>query len=151
MKALLACLFILPLLAVAQKRVPLPHGMVFGTKPEVVNLHKASELDAYMGRQTRTSAVIIATLLKVTNPKQGWFDLDAGQGHVIHAHFQQYNVSLPIELKGRQVIVAGVAARQFLSSNGQHLTGRNSGSMHNTQAQTGGEITFEATGLYVNK
>lgn len=150
MKILFIPLTLLPLFSVAQKHTPLPHGMVFGAKPEVVNLHKASELDGYMGRQIRTSVVVEATVVKVTNPKEGGFQLDAGNGKVINAHFQAGKVSLPVDLKGRDVIVAGVAARQLSATGAQHLAGRSTGG---TPAKTNmtGQIDLEVTGLYVNK
>ena len=91
----------------------MPHGMVYGDKPNKVSMLTAQRLEAFMGKRTRISTTISGTIIKVLKPKGGWFDVDAGNGKVIAAHFKNYNVMLPSALKGRHVIVEGVAQKQF--------------------------------------
>lgn len=148
MRALLVCLLCCPLLLLGQKRTPLPHGMVFGTKPDVVNLHKAEDLETFMGKRTRTSAVVVGRVIRVTKPKGGWFEMAAGKGKIIQVHFQKYNINLPTDLKGREVIIEGVASKQFVADDKQHLAG--AGAASQPRGLTGG-LEFEATGLFVNR
>ncbi|MDT3403537.1 DUF4920 domain-containing protein [Mucilaginibacter terrae] len=139
--------------ASAQKKVALPHGMVYGTKPGSIGLKKASELEDFMGRRTRISAVIVGKVLRVTKPKGGWFELDADSGRVIRAHFKNYNVTLPVELKGREVIIEGVAAKQFIADDQQHMAGDTvvGKKQHEALANPKKRLVFEVTGLMINK
>lgn len=142
MKAGILVFLLCPLLLMAQKHTPLPHGMVFGQQFEMINPHKAADLEAYMGNQTRSSVIIIGRVLQVTKPHEGWFELDAGNGRVITAHFKNYGISLPPDLKGKEVIINGVAAKQFSADGRAHTAADNS--RHKP-------IDFEVTGLYVNR
>ncbi|MVN92231.1 DUF4920 domain-containing protein [Mucilaginibacter aquatilis] len=146
-----SCLFTLNVNA--QKKTALPHGMVFGAKPGSVGLMQASKLESFMGRRTRTSAVINGRVIKVTKPKGGWFELDADSGRVIKAHFKNYNVTLPTALKGREVIIEGVAAKQFIADDQQHMAGDTvkGKKQHETNTDPKRRIVFEVTGLMVNK
>ena len=148
MRALLICLLCCPLLLTAQKRTPLPHGMVFGAAPDRVNMHKAEDLETFMGKRTRTSAAVIGRVIRVTKPKGGWFEMAAGNGKIIQVHFQDYKTSLPADLKGLEVIIAGVASKQFVADDKQSFAG---GSPANQPRGITGGLEFEATGLYVNR
>lgn len=134
------------------KHTPLPHGMVFGSSPSRVSLMPASQLETFMGKRTRTTASIVGTVIKVTKPQGGWFILDSGNGHTIQAHFKNYNVTLPEDLKGREVVIAGVAQKEFIADDHQPLAG-NRMTDKNTLASKNKppQLTFEVTGLYVNK
>lgn len=107
-----------------------------------------------MGKRTRTNAVITGKVIKVTKPKGGWFIIDAGQGKTIEAHFKNYNITLPIDLKGREVIVDGIAEKIFVADDMQHLAGESSSQMksqHSAKPNPKQKITFEVKGLMVNK
>jgi len=134
--------------ALAQKKVALPHGMVYGSKPSTVAMMQASKLEAFMGNRTRTSASISGKVIKVTKPKGGWFTLDAGNGRTIAAHFKNYNVTLPKELKGREVIISGVAFKQFTADDQQQLAGSRE---HAVKTNPKKRLMFEVVGLMVNK
>jgi hypothetical protein len=140
-------------IVLAQKYEPLPHGMTFGTHPSNVSQMAASKLEAFMDMRTRTSAVIYGVVLKVTKQQGGWFDLDAGNGKVISAHFTNYKIKLPLNLKGRQVIIEGIAAKQFIADDLQHIAGDTvSGKkQHGVKTNPKQKITFEVKGLMVNK
>lgn len=144
--SLIALLFITG--ASAQKRTPLPHGMVFGSKPATVGLMPASKLEDFMGKRTRTSASISGVILKVTKTKGGWFTLDAGKGRTIAAHFKNYNVVLPEAIKGREVIISGVATKQFTADDQQQLAGSKE---HAVKVNPKQRLAFEVAGLMVNK
>jgi hypothetical protein len=132
----------------AQKKVALPHGMVYGSKPSTVSLIQASKLDAYLGKRARVSAAIIGTVVRVTKPKGGWFTLDAGNGHTIAAHFKNYNVTLPVELKGRQVIISGTALKEFIADDSQPMSGNRTTDKNSSRKP---RLGFEVVGLMVNK
>jgi len=133
----------------AQQPVKLPHGMVFGIKPSTVGLMPASQLESFMGKRTRITTAIVGKVLKVTNTKEGWFTIDAGKGKVIDARFKTEGVGLPPNIKGREVIISGVATKQFNAFDAQ----REAGSKPTPQKQPNQQqpLSFEAVGLMVNK
>lgn len=137
----------------AQKHTPLPHGMVFGSRPSNVNIMPASRLETFMGKRTRTYVVITAKVLQVIKPKGGWFNIDAGNGRIIQAHFKNINVVLPADLKGREVIIDGVAQKLFIADDMQHLAGDtvNGKKQHHVNADPKRRVTMEVKGLMVNK
>lgn len=106
-----------------------------------------------MGKRTRTSAVIYGKVLKVTQSKGGWFDLDAGNGRIIKAHFANAHINLPYDLKGRQVIIDGVAQKQFIADDLQHFAGDTviGKKQHHVKANPKQRLTFEVHGLMVDK
>lgn len=137
----------------AQKHTPLPHGMIFGTTPSNINQMPAAKLETFMGKRTRTSVVIYGTVLRVTKEQGGWFEMDAGYGKVIAAHFRDYNIKIPTDLKGRQVIIDGVAEKQFIADDLQHLAGDTvqGKKQHQVKTNPKEKLTFEVKGLMVNK
>jgi hypothetical protein len=139
--------------AQAQKPTPLPHGMVFGAAPSTVSLRKANELESFMGKRTRTTVSIIGKVIKVTKSKGGWFLMDAGDGKIISAHFKNYNINLPAALKGRQVIIEGVASKQFIADDLQHFAGDTvkGKKQHEVKTDPKRRLLFEVKGLMVNK
>ena len=154
MKILPFLLFVFLYVAViAQKHTPLPHGSVFGDKPNTLAMMDASKTEAFMGKKTRINTTIRGRVIRVTQPKGGWFDLDAGNGKVIAAHFKNYAVTLPTDLKGRIVIVEGVAQKQFIADDLQHFAGDTvSGKkQHHVNADPKKRLTFEVKGLFVDQ
>ncbi|RZA00309.1 MAG: DUF4920 domain-containing protein [Sphingobacteriaceae bacterium] len=133
--------------AQAQQPVPLPHGMVFGDKPDTSNSMAASKLRDFIGVKKRISTVLKGTIVKVTKEKGGWFELDAGDNNTISAHFKNYNVTLPAAIKGRVVIIDGVAKRQFSAAKDQHFAGDTI--TYKTGGQLHRKIDFEVKGLMV--
>jgi hypothetical protein len=141
------------LVASAQKKTALPHGMTYGTKPSTVALLRADTLEQAMGKKARISTSVVGKVLKVTKSKGGWFDMDAGKGRIIKAHFKDYNISLPTALKGREVIIQGVAAKQFIADDAQPLAGDTvvGKKQHQVRTNPKQRLIFEMTGLMVNK
>jgi len=139
--------------AIAQKHVPLPHGMVFGEKTDTTALMQASKLETFMGKKTRITTVITGKVIKVTKEKGGWFELDAGNNRVIAAHFTNAGINLPKQLAGRTVIISGIAAKQFIADDLQHMAGDtvNGKKQHKTNTNPGRKISFEVKGLMVDK
>lgn len=126
---------------------PLPHGMVFGTKPDTAGAMDASRLRNYMDKKKRITTVIKGKVLKVNAEKGGWFEIDAGKNRPVAAHFKDYNVTLPAEIKGRTVIVNGVAVRSFLADDNQHFAGDTVS--YKADAKLQRRISFEVKGLMV--
>jgi hypothetical protein len=142
--------FLMPAFCIAQKQAQLAHGTVFGTKPNTTAMLNASAVESFMGKKTRISTTIRGQVIRVTQPKGGWFELDAGNGKVIAAHFKVYNITIPEDLKGRTVIVEGVAEKQFIADDQQHLAGDNEKDKKpNDKINPKQKLTFEVTGLRV--
>jgi hypothetical protein len=139
--------------AVAQKNVPLPHGMVFGEKPDTIALMPASKLEVFMGKKTRVTTAISGKVIKVTKEKGGWFEIDAGNKRVIAAHFANTGVNLPPQLAGRTVIISGIAAKQFIADDLQHMAGDTINGKKQHKVNTGADrrISFEVKGLMIDK
>ncbi|QQL49628.1 DUF4920 domain-containing protein [Mucilaginibacter ginkgonis] len=139
--------------AFAQHHTPLPHGMVFGTKPSVTGGMPADKIETFMGKRTRTTTVIIGKILNVAKSAGGWFDMDAGNGKVIAAHFKDANVNLPKDIKGREVIIEGVAQKDFIADDLQHMAGDTvrGKQQHHNKTDPKRRLTFEVKGLMVNR
>ncbi|MBD1393747.1 DUF4920 domain-containing protein [Mucilaginibacter glaciei] len=137
----------------AQKKVALPHGMVYGTKPSVIAPIPASTLERTMGGKIRQTTAVSGKIIKVTKEKGGWFEMDAGAGKVIAAHFANYNVTLPKQLAGRTVIIEGVAQRVLNPTDLQHFAGDTvkGAKEHKQQPDANRRLTFEVQGLMIDK
>ncbi|NHA06724.1 DUF4920 domain-containing protein [Mucilaginibacter sp. HC2] len=137
----------------AQQHTPLPHGMVYGTKPDTQAMMNATKLESFMGKKTRISTTIEGRVIRVIHEKGGWFELDAGGGKVITAHFKNYNVNIPADIARRVVIIEGVAQKQFIADDLQHLAGDTVTGKKQHQVKTNAKrkLTFEVKGLQVDK
>jgi hypothetical protein len=111
----------------------------------------ASKLEAYMDVRARVSTTIEGKVLKVTKTKGGWFNIDAGNGKIIAAHFKVYNINIPASLAGHIVIIEGVAQKQFIADDMQHLAGDTASSKkeHAVKTNPKQRLDFEVTGLEV--
>ena len=134
-------------LAMAQ---PLPHSMVYGQKPNTLGLLPAAKLESYMGKRTRISITISGRVNRVTNTKGGWFVLDSGRGGEIEAHFTKADITIPENLKGRNVIAEGIAQKQFIADDMQHFAGEKPERAGKAIAKAKPKITFEVKGLMIN-
>ena len=139
--------------AFAQKQTPLPHGMIYGTKPDSSAMQEATKLEAFMGKKTRISTTIKGRVIKVTKQKGGGFTIDAGKGKIIAAHFKNYDVTIPKALSGRYIITQGVAAKQFMADDLQHFAGDTvtGKKQHTTKTNAKHVLSFEVTGLMVER
>lgn len=127
----------------AQDKNPV-HGEVFGKKPDKTAMVSADKLDAYMAQKPRISTTVKGTVLNVVKEKGGWFTIDAGNGKVIAAHFKDYKVSIPASLKGKTVIIEGVAQKQSALDGQQHFAGDKQ-----PGDKTTNQLSFEVSGLMV--
>lgn len=127
--------------------------MVFGTKPDTTIIVPAYRVEANMGKRARISTTIRGKIMKVTQPKGGWFDVDAGKGKIIKAHFKNYGITLPYELKGRVVIIQGIAQKQFIADDMQHFAGDTvvGKKQHYINTNPKQRLGFEVTGLMVER
>ncbi len=150
---ILALSFLMLTANAQQHKQALPHGMVYGGKPSTVALMRADSVEEAMGKKARTSASVVGTVLEVTKEQGGWFTMDAGQGRVIRAHFKNYKVKLPKALKGREVIMQGVATKQFIADDAQPLAGDTvtGKKQHQVKTDPKKRILFEVAGLMINK
>jgi hypothetical protein len=148
---IIALLGFLPFALSAQKHTPLPHGTTFGQKVNSRQNMPATKVEAFMGKMTRISTTLTGTVLKVDKPQGGWFQMDAGAGKIIMVHFKDYKVTLPMDLKGRSVMIEGIAQKQFIADDSQHLAGDTvkGKKQHQVNANAKQRLTFEATGLEV--
>lgn len=138
---------------IAQDHAPLPHGMVYGQRPDTAAIMNASAVESFMGKKTRITTTLIGKVIKVTREKGGWFQVDAGNGKIISAHFKDYNITIPKALAGRTVIMEGVAAKQFIADDLQHLAGDTvtGKKQHTVKTNPKKRITFEVKGLFIDK
>lgn len=146
--SLIALLFTLS--GFAQESVPLPHGMVFGTKPDTTAMMPTDKVEAFMGKRTRLITTLRGKVIKVTKPKGGWFNVDAGKGKVIKAHFKDYRITLPYDLKGKIIIMEGAAAKQFTANDMQHLAG-DTAIVKRSKPGPKRSLVFEVKGLMVDQ
>ena len=148
---ILFVLILSSLVSFAQKSQPLAHGKVFGSKPDTTAIVNAPKLEAFMDKKARITTTIRGKVLKVTKQKGGWFDIDAGNGKVIAAHFKIYNITIPQDLKGRTIVAEGVAAKQFIADDQQHFAGDTAigKKQHSVKTNPKQRLTFEVKGLMV--
>ncbi len=152
MKAWHLLLSIIFLTAASQsfaQQVALPHGMVFGTKADTANAVEADKLLNFMGERKRITTSVKGTIEKVTEEKGGWFVMRTGNGMPIYAHFRDFNVTLPKQIKGRVVIISGVAKREFTADDHQHFAGDTIS--YSTTSKMSKAINFEVKGLMIYK
>jgi len=124
---------------------------IYGSRPDTTGVMSASKVESFMDNKPRVTVAIKGKVLKVTKSQGGWFDIDGGNGDVIHAHFTTYKVFIPTRLKGKTVIVDGVAETPFIADAGQHFAGDTVSGKHenNTKTNPKKRITFEVKGLLV--
>ena len=136
-----------------QQQTLLSRGRVFGVKPDTTAVVDAAKLEAFMGKRSRISVTIRARVTKVTRQKGGWFEMDAGNGRTIAAHFRQNNISVPTSLAGKYILVQGVAQKQFIADDGQHFAGDTARGkkQHGVNANRSRRLTFEVSGLMIYK
>jgi hypothetical protein len=154
MKGIFILLWLLStIFCLAQQKTALPHGMVFGIKPINIAPVAATQIEASMMKKTRITTAIRGNVIRVTQSKGGWFEMDAGKGKVIAAHFKNYNINLPAALKGRIVIIEGVAQKQFIADDMQHFAGDTvvEKKQHKVNPNPLRRLTFEVRGLMVDK
>lgn len=147
---LFAAFFIMPVFA--QHRTPLPHGMIYGVKPNTTAMLPAWRVEAFMDTKPRINTTIRGRVIKVTKPKGGWFELDAGKGKIIAAHFKNIGINIPADLKGKIVIVEGVAEKQFIADDLQHYAGDTvtGKKQHTVKTNPLRRLTFEVKGIMVD-
>src|SRR6202012_542064 len=107
----------------AQNHTPLPHGMLYGQKVDPTDVMPASKVEAFMEKKVRASVTLTGKVLQVTKTKGGWFDMDGGNGKIIKVHYKNYDITIPTGLKGRSVMIQGVAQKQFIADDMQHFAG----------------------------
>jgi hypothetical protein len=134
-------------------QTPAPHGKVYGLKPSTAGMQDATKLNAFMTGKTRISTTVRGRVIKVTNPIGGWFDIDAGNGNVIAAHFKNAGINVPASLKGKYVIAEGVASKQFIADDSQHYAGDTATAKkkHFVKTDPKNALKFEVRGLMVEK
>jgi len=145
MKAL-TLLFAL-LFSVAAGAQQMPHGTIYGNKPNSAGAMDASKVEAFMGKKIRITATLTGKIAKVTNTKGGWFDLQGANGKIIKAHFQKAGINIPASLAGHNVIAEGIASKEFIADDHQHLAGNVKPQKNNISDS----LSFAVTGLEVDK
>ena len=135
------------------QRDPMPHGMVFGKKPDTTQVIPAWRVEAFMDKKVRVSTTMLGRIIKVTKQKGGWFEVDAGKGKIIAAHFKDYNTSLPLSIKGKVAFIQGVAQKQFIADDQQHFAGDTvvGKKQHSVNTDPKRRLIFEVSGLMVDR
>jgi hypothetical protein len=106
-----------------------------------------------MGGKIRQTTALVGKIIKVTKEQGGWFEMDAGGGKIIAAHFKNYNIKLPGAITGRTVIIEGVAQRLLTADDMQHFAGDTvtGAKQHQDKVNPKARLTFEVWGLMVDK
>lgn len=130
---------------------PIPHNTVYGVKPRLAGLVYATNLESFMGKRTRISVTLSGLVTLVTKTKGGWFDIDAGKGKIITAHFKNYGITIPYSLKNHYIIAEGVAEKKFIASASQHFAGDKDNHHQTAKTAPKQSIIFEVSGLRVEK
>lgn len=131
----------------------MPHGMVYGKKPSRVGLIAAEKLEDYMSKRIRISVTVQGKVIAVTKSKGGWFIMDAGQGRTIAAHLVNYKLNIPKALKGRIILMEGVAQKLFIADDMQHFAGDTviGARQHQTKTNPKQRLGFEVWGIEIVK
>src|SRR5258708_6265244 len=152
MKAfLISSVFLIAVFLKGYSQTRFAHGKIYGSRPDTTGVMPASKVESFMDKKPRVSVAIKGKVLKVTKSQGGWFDIDGGNGNVIHAHFTTYKVSIPVTLAGKTIIADGVAETPFIAAEGQHFAGDTVAGKQQHIAKTSAKrrITFEVQGLLV--
>ena len=147
---LLALLFSLPVFA--QKNNAPVHGMVYGAKPDTTGVIDARKVEGSMDKKTRMSIAIRGRVIRVTKSKDGWFEIDGGDGRVISAHFKNIGINLPLSLKGKTVIMDCEVQKQFIADDQQHFAGDtvNGKKQHEVKTNPKRRLSLEVNGMIVD-
>lgn len=147
---LLALLFSIPVFA--QKNNAPVHGMIYGARPDTTGVMDARKVEAYMDKKTRMSMVIRGKVIRVTKSKNGWFEIDGGNGRVISAHFKNIGVNLPLSLKGKTVIMDCEVQKQFIADDQQHFAGDTvtGKKQHGVKTNSKRRLSLEVKGMMVD-
>lgn len=105
----------------------------------------AAKLESFMGTKPRINTKVEGRVTKVTNPKGGWFIMDAGNGKTINAHFKSIDSKLPGNITGKKIVMEGTASKIFDADDKQHYV---SGEATKKTPNKGG-IDFEVTNIKV--
>jgi hypothetical protein len=134
------------------QREPMPHGMVYGKKPDTTQWIPAWRVEAFMDKKVRISTTMRGRITKITKQKGGWFEVDAGKGKVIAAHFKDFNITLPLSIKNKIVFIQGVAQKQFIADDQQHFAGDTvtGKKQHTVKTDPKRRLVFEVAGLMVD-
>jgi hypothetical protein len=113
----------------------------------------AYKIEGFMGGKIRQTTALTGKIIRVTKEQGGWFEMDAGAGRVIAAHFKNFNIKLPKAIKGRTVIIEGVAQRLLTADDMQHFAGDTvvGAKQHQQKVNPKARITFEVWGLMVDR
>lgn len=146
MRIMLSFLLLLTVTSLSAQH--LAHGTVYGRKPSRIGLIQADKLETFMGKRIRISVTVAGRVTLVTKVKGGWFDVDAGHGKIITAHFSREGINVPLTLKNHYIVMEGIAQKQIIADDEQHYAG--GGSKHD-RISPKQLIMFEVKGLAVDK
>src|ERR1700744_2414830 len=101
------------------QHTPIPHGTVYGTKPEGAGMVFADKLESSMCTRATIVTSVKGKVLKVTKKKGGWFTFEPTNGKIIYAYLKLLPVTIPSQLGGHTIIADGVASKQFTADDDQ--------------------------------
>lgn len=110
------------------------------------------EMLIQLGNGTEMPAKVKGKVVDVCQKKGCWMELDKGDGSTIRVTFKDYGFFVPMDIKGREVIINGVAYVDTISVDDLKHYAEDAGKQQEeidaiTEPET--EVAFEADGVIV--
>jgi hypothetical protein len=110
------------------------------------------EMLIQLGNGTEMPAKVRGTVVDVCQKKGCWMELDKGDGSTIRVTFKDYGFFVPMDIKGREVVINGYAYVDTTSIADLRHYAEDAGKSEDeinliTQPET--EVAFEADGVIV--
>ncbi len=154
MKTIFNTLFLIvfAVAAFAQNPAPATSGTFYGeTFNEGKAIH-ATKIATKLGTQNTLETQLKGTVTDVCTKKGCWMKVDAGNGQTTMVKFKDYGFFVPADIKGKKIIMNGVAKKETVSVADQKHYAEDAGKSQEeiakiTQPQT--EVSYEAKGVLV--
>ena len=110
------------------------------------------EMLIQLGNGTEMPAKVKGKVVDVCQKKGCWMELDKGDGSTIRVTFKDYGFFVPMDIKGREVVINGVAYVDTISVSDLKHYAEDAGKAQEeidaiTEPET--EVAFEADGVIV--
>ncbi len=154
MKTLFNTFFLLvfAVAAFAQNPAPATPGTFYGETFNEGKAIPATKLAAKLETQNILETQLKGTVTDVCTKKGCWMKLDAGNGQTTMVKFKDYGFFVPADIKGKKIIMNGIAKKETVSVEDQKHYAEDGGKSKEeiakiTQPKT--EVSYEAKGVLI--